>query len=193
MTAKQKKARRHNKEGGNHLDQESNSQKTMEDIAGGLHPAVDEQSLGERRKTKANLQGGSWKMPGNLRWERDFRADLTAAENCEWRVRLDGRVLRRGLLMSTYPKVRARTAPLKITICLYLACYAFLTVAACWLLNVPATCKCISGTDLLRQFYVLPHWDRSCRSNFPSHPVTVYWHRADQSQRWPYDTRRLAG
>ena len=26
-----------------------------------------------------------------------------------------------------------------------------------WLLNVPATCQCISGTDLLRQFYVLPH------------------------------------
>ena len=30
-------------------------------------------------------------------------------------------------------------------------------VVVCWLLNVPATCKCISGTDLLRQFYVLPH------------------------------------
>ena len=27
----------------------------------------------------------------------------------------------------------------------------------CWLLNVPATCECISGTDLRRQFYVLPH------------------------------------
>ena len=26
-----------------------------------------------------------------------------------------------------------------------------------WLLNVLATCECISGTDLLRQFYVLPH------------------------------------
>ena len=26
-----------------------------------------------------------------------------------------------------------------------------------WLLNVPATCECISGMDLLRQFYVLPH------------------------------------
>ena len=63
----------------------------------------------------------------------------------------------------------------------------------CWLLNVPATCECISGTDLLRQFYVLPHWDRSCRSNLPSHPVTVYWHRANQSQRWPYNARRLAG
>ena len=25
------------------------------------------------------------------------------------------------------------------------------------LLNVPATCQCISGTDLHRQFYVLPH------------------------------------
>ena len=66
----------------------------------------------------------------------------------------------------------------------------------CWLvglLNVPATCQCISGTDLLRQFFVLPHSDKSCRSNFPSHPVTVYWHRANQSQHWPYYTRRLAG
>ena len=26
-----------------------------------------------------------------------------------------------------------------------------------WLLIVPATCECISGTDLHRQFYVLPH------------------------------------
>ena len=26
-----------------------------------------------------------------------------------------------------------------------------------WFLNVPATCECISGTDLHRQFYVLPH------------------------------------
>ena len=26
-----------------------------------------------------------------------------------------------------------------------------------WLLNVPATGECISGTDLLRQFYMLPH------------------------------------
>ena len=61
------------------------------------------------------------------------------------------------------------------------------------LLNVPATCKCILGMDLLRQLYVLPHWDRSCRPNFPSHPVTVYWHQANQSQHWPYNTRRLAG
>ena len=50
-----------------------------------------------------------------------------------------------------------------------------------WLLNIPATCQCISGTDLLRQFYVLPHWYRSCRSNFLPYPVTVHWHRADQS------------
>ena len=33
----------------------------------------------------------------------------------------------------------------------------FCFVLFCWLLNVPATCECISGTDLLRQFYVLPH------------------------------------
>ena len=24
---------------------------------------------------------------------------------------------------------------------------------------------------------MLPHWERSCRSNFLSHPVTAYWHR----------------
>ena len=48
-TTKQKMARRHNKEGGNHLDQESNRQKTMEDIDRRLHPAVDGQSLGESK------------------------------------------------------------------------------------------------------------------------------------------------
>ena len=30
-------------------------------------------------------------------------------------------------------------------------------IVVCWLLNVPATCECISGTYLLRQLYVLPH------------------------------------
>ena len=40
-TTKQKMARRNSKEGGNHLEQESNSQKTMDGIDGGLHPAVD--------------------------------------------------------------------------------------------------------------------------------------------------------
>ena len=44
----QKMARRHNKEGGNHQEQGSYRQKAMEDIDGGLHPAVDGQSLGER-------------------------------------------------------------------------------------------------------------------------------------------------
>ena len=44
-TTKQKMARRHNREGGNHLDQESNRQTTMEEIDWGLHPAVDGQSL----------------------------------------------------------------------------------------------------------------------------------------------------
>ena len=52
---KQKMARRHNREGGNHLDQKSNRQKTMEDTDGGLHPAVDGQSLGERQKITRNL------------------------------------------------------------------------------------------------------------------------------------------
>ena len=47
-TTKQTMARRQNKEEGNHLEQESNRQRTMEGIDGGLHPAVDGHSLGER-------------------------------------------------------------------------------------------------------------------------------------------------
>ena len=47
-TTKPKMARRQNKEGENHLEQESNRQRTMEGIDGGLHPAEDGQSLGER-------------------------------------------------------------------------------------------------------------------------------------------------
>ena len=47
-TTKQKMAKRHSKEGGNHLEQESNRQRTMEGIGGGLQPAVDGQSLGKR-------------------------------------------------------------------------------------------------------------------------------------------------
>ena len=50
-TTKKKRKKRQDdisKEGGNHLDQESNRQKTMEGTDGGLHPAVDGQSLGER-------------------------------------------------------------------------------------------------------------------------------------------------
>ena len=38
-------------------------------------------------------------------------------------------------------------------------CCWLLFVVVCWLLNVPATWQCISGTDLLRQLYVLPHTD----------------------------------
>ena len=34
------------------MKQESNRQKTTKDIDGGLHPAVDGQSLSERRKEK---------------------------------------------------------------------------------------------------------------------------------------------
>ena len=30
-------------------------------------------------------------------------------------------------------------------------------------------------------------WDRSCRSSFRSHLVTLQWHRANQSQHWLYN------
>ena len=43
-----------------------------------------------------------------------------------------------------------------------------------WWLLACLTSQQHARTDLLRQFYVLPHRDRSCRSNFVSHPVTIY-------------------
>ena len=51
--------------------------------------------------------------------------------------------------------------------------------------------KRISRTDLLGQFYVLPHWDGSCRSNLLSHSVKIYWHQASQYQHQPCNTRIL--
>ena len=47
-------------------------------------------------------------------------------------------------------------------------------VVVCWLLNVPATSECISGTDLLRQFDVLPHCVRKLQTKLyisPSHSI----------------------
>ena len=49
---KKKMARRVSKEGGNHLEQISNRQKTMEGTDEGLHPAADGQSLGGKWKRK---------------------------------------------------------------------------------------------------------------------------------------------
>ena len=39
----------------------------------------------------------------------------------------------------------------------------------------------ISWTDLIRQLYLLPRFDRSRRSNLPSQQVKVYWHWVNQS------------
>ena len=46
-TTKQKMARRHSKEGGIYLEQESNRQKILEGIDGRLYPVVEGQRLGE--------------------------------------------------------------------------------------------------------------------------------------------------
>ena len=63
----------------------------------------------------------------------------------------------------------------------------------CLMAARPATCSCIWGTGLPTQVYVLHHWDRHDRSKFLSRPVTVYCHRANQSQHWPCYVRRLVG
>ena len=51
--------------------------------------------------------------------------------------------------------------------------------------------KQISGMDLPRQFYMLPHWGRSCRSHLHPNPVMLYWHPANQYQHSLYVTRCL--
>ena len=70
------------------------------------------------------------------------------------------------------------------------------TEFVCWLagcLTSQLQASVSQGRICSDNFTCCPHWDTSCRSNVLPHPVTVYWHRADQSQRWPYNARRLAG
>ena len=72
----------------------------------------------------------------------------------------------------------------------------WLTYNVCWLVGCLTSQQQASvsqGRICEDNFNMLPHWDRSCRSNVLPHPVTVHWHRADQSQCWPYNARRLAG
>ena len=65
----------------------------------------------------------------------------------------------------------------------------FAKVVVGWLLNVPGASWCISGTDMLRQLYVLPHSNRSCGSNFLLHPVTY----TDTGPTSPSDGRIMLG
>ena len=55
---------------------------------------------------------------------------------------------------------------------------------ACWLLNVPAHSS-VSQGRICSDNFTYCHTEIEVAS--PSHPVTVYWHRANQSQRWPYN------
>ena len=49
------------------------------------------------------------------------------------------------------------------------------------------------GRTCLHNCYVLSHWDRNCRSNLLSQPVTEDRPLAKQSQRWPDTTWRSEG
>ena len=76
----------------------------------------------------------------------------------------------------------------------------------CWQLSVPLSAKgllvgCLTSQQhaslsqgrIFSDNFTCCHTDKSCRPNFPSHPVIVYWHWANQSQHWPYNARCLAG
>ena len=43
------------------MKQQSNRQKTIEDIGGGLHPAVDGQNLGQMERIKTQTEGKIYK------------------------------------------------------------------------------------------------------------------------------------
>ena len=53
-----------------------------------------------------------------------------------------------------------------------------------WLFNIPPTCKVyLRGTSAMTTFYAAILKQKLLTTL--SHPVTVYWHWADQSQHWP--------
>ena len=61
------------------------------------------------------------------------------------------------------------------------------------LLSVPAPCYCILGDGSPKTIVRAATLRQKLQIKLPSHPVTVNWHRANQSGRWPYNARRLAG
>ena len=62
-------------------------------------------------------------------------------------------------------------------------------LVVCQLLNIPAACLVCLGHWSLIQLHLLSHWNRSCKSDLLSYPVSVYWHWAEQSQHLPCDAR----
>ena len=65
---------------------------------------------------------------------------------------------------------------LQYSFCLHTSMYLYLLSISLWCTTFHFLGNwCISETDLLRQLYMQPHWDRSCRSNLLFHPITVYW------------------
>ena len=77
------------------------------------------------------------------------------------------------LMFQQYPRAsQGRDCSDNFTCC-HGHCGPFVCLLVVCLLNVPAIPLCISGTGLLRQFYVLLHLYRGCRSNALSHPITV--------------------
>ena len=69
----------------------------------------------------------------------------------------------------------------------------WLPVSFCLAAYSPGNVLVYLGDGSERQLYVQPHWNGNWGSNMLSHPVTVCWHRANQSQPWHYNARRLAG
>ena len=59
-----------------------------------------------------------------------------------------------------------------------------------WLHNILATCD-MHLRERSLTMYMLPHWDRNCRSNFHPPPVKVNWHLAKESLLWQWSTRCL--
>ena len=80
----------------------------------------------------------------------DFTAGMARADACFIHARRSG-LARGARYLVSYTTATQEGASVNLrTFC----CLAVVVVG--WLLNVPATCECISGTDLHRQFYVLP-------------------------------------
>ena len=57
----------------------------------------------------------------------------------------------------TRPQYTSTKPDSSSTVVVVVVAVVVVVVVVGWLLNVPATCECISGSDLLRQVYVLPH------------------------------------
>ena len=112
---------------------------------------------------------------------------------CTERSRCDSRPAGYRSLKTTTVKILFRTSELWIFVLSLSGFFVWKQRLHCCVHSVVFGCLTSQQHACVSQGCICTDNFTCCRSNSLPHPVTVYWHWADQSQHWPYNGRQLAG